>query len=148
MTESLQSRIAALTVPETDISLGEAKARIRIVETPGHTPGTISPIFTVRERGKTVWVSQWGGTAMPKTGAGLAEYHGSFHKFWDAARAAGVQSGISSHPFVDDTLGRLASVGKARTNPFLGTAGTYDRFMRVQEECILAQSARYQAWGW
>ena len=35
MTESLQTRIAALTVPDTDISLGEAKARIRVVETAG-----------------------------------------------------------------------------------------------------------------
>ena len=35
MTESLQTRIAALKVPDTDISLGEAKARIRIVETAG-----------------------------------------------------------------------------------------------------------------
>jgi len=35
VTESLQTRIAALTVPDTDISLGEAKARIRVVETAG-----------------------------------------------------------------------------------------------------------------
>ena len=35
MTESLQTRIAALTVPDTDISLGEANARIRVVETAG-----------------------------------------------------------------------------------------------------------------
>jgi metallo-beta-lactamase class B len=121
---------------------------IRLVETPGHTPGTLSLVFTVRDGGKRLWVSQWGGTAMPKTSSGLAQYQSSFGKFWKAARKAGAVSGISSHPFVDDTLGRLAAVRPGQTNPFVGRGDLYTRFMQVHEECIAAQAARYKAWGW
>jgi metallo-beta-lactamase class B len=135
-------------IAEDGAELVRGDTKIRIVETPGHTPGTISLLFQVKDRDKTRWVSQWGGTAMPRTSAGLSEYHGSFHKFRDAANAVGAVSGISAHPFVDDTLGRLQRVKPGKPSPFVGKPGSYDRFMQVHEECILAMSARYQAWGW
>lgn len=123
-------------------------AEIRLFVTPGHTPGTVSSILTVRDGGKPHKVAMWGGTAMPRTSGGIAQFHDSFHKFWGAARAAGITGGISTHPFVDDTLGRFRRMAKGKPNPFMLGRDGAERFMGIHEECILAQMSRYQSWGW
>lgn len=151
--ESAKLGIPFIAPPPRDLVAADGQVvtrgntTIQFVITPGHTPGTISPIFTVQDNGLSRTIALWGGTAMPKTSTGLGQYHGSYHKFWNAADDAGAVSAISTHPFVDDTLGRLEKMGGGR-NPFLAGAADFNRFMQVQEECILAQSARYQAWGW
>ncbi len=45
------------------ISVGDAS--LRIVTMPGHTPGTLSYLFEVRDRGKPMRVGYVGGTAIP-----------------------------------------------------------------------------------
>jgi metallo-beta-lactamase class B len=122
---------------------GEA---IRFVVTPGHTPGTLSLVIPVKDKGVTRHVTMWGGTAMPDDLKGVRQMHASLLKLWAAGAAAGAEGEISSHPFVDDSLGRFARAGGA-ANPFnLGRDG-FDRVMGIHSECILAQAARFEAWG-
>ncbi|WP_162792416.1 MBL fold metallo-hydrolase [Novosphingobium sp. P6W] len=44
-----------------DLRIGNTN--LNIVETPGHTPGTLSMLFPVHDRGKRHEVALWGGTA-------------------------------------------------------------------------------------
>jgi metallo-beta-lactamase class B len=120
---------------------------IRFVLTPGHTDGTLSMVVPVRDHGQRRFVTLWGGTAMPGTAAGVRQMHNSLLKLWQAGSAAGAEGEISTHPFVDDSLGRFARAATAATNPFnLGRDG-FHRVMAIHSECILAQAARFEAWG-
>ena len=60
---------AAGGVPTRDMVVGPAGMKlplgdttIDIVSTPGHTPGTLSYVFPVKEQGRTVMVAYSGGT--------------------------------------------------------------------------------------
>ena len=46
------------------ISVGDASLRIS-APMPGHTPGTLSYLFEIRDNGKPVRVAYVGGTAIP-----------------------------------------------------------------------------------
>jgi metallo-beta-lactamase class B len=121
--------------------------RIGFVITPGHTPGTLSLIIPVRDRGERRVLTLWGGTAMPETAEGVRQMHASLLKLWQAGEAAGAEGEISTHAFVDDGFGRFARAGTSDRNPFnLGRDG-YARAMGIHSECILAQAARYEAEG-
>ncbi|MDX3899248.1 MAG: MBL fold metallo-hydrolase [Sphingobium sp.] len=127
------------------LTLGDAT--IRFVLTPGHTPGTLSLLIPVQDGGQQHIVSLWGGTAMPETAAGVRQMHASLLKLWRAGEDAGAEGEISSHGFVDDSFGRFARKAGAEHNPFdLGRDG-YARAMGIHSECILAQAARFEAWG-
>lgn len=120
---------------------------IGFVVTPGHTPGTLSLVVPVHDKGVRRIVTLWGGTAMPDTGAGVRQMHASLLKLWRAGEEAGAGGEISSHGFVDDSFGRFARKTEAADNPFhLGRDG-YARAMAIHSECILAQAARYEAAG-
>ena len=48
-----------------NVSVGDAS--VRIVTMPGHTPGTLSYLFEVRDNGRPLRVAYVGGTAIPFT---------------------------------------------------------------------------------
>ena len=94
-------------VPKRDISVGpEGKTltlgdtRVNIVFTPGHTPGTLSYVFPVKDHGKTVMVAYSGGTltgAFGNNGARWDEYIASQKRIAKAAADAGATVLISNH---------------------------------------------------
>ena len=51
----------------TKVTLGDTT--VDIIFTPGHTPGTLSYVFPVRDKGKTVMVAYSGGTLTGAFGA-------------------------------------------------------------------------------
>ena len=68
---------AAGGVPTRDIAVGPEGSKltlgdttIEIVATPGHTPGTLSYVFPVKDQGRTVTVAYSGGTLTGAFGAG------------------------------------------------------------------------------
>jgi metallo-beta-lactamase class B len=67
------------------VSVGDAS--VRIVTTPGHTPGTLSYLFEVRDNGKPLRVAYVGGTAIPfnADGAYYDRYLASSNKMAKAA---------------------------------------------------------------
>jgi len=120
---------------------------IGFVLTPGHTPGTLSLVVPVRDKGQRRIVTLWGGTAMPETSAGVRQMHASLLKLWRVGEDAGAEGEISTHAFVDDGFGRFARKPLGANNPFtLGRDG-YVRVMGIHSECILAQASRYEAAG-
>src|SRR5450631_2095913 len=87
------------------ITLGDAA--LTIVTTPGHTPGTLSMIFTVKDNGKPLTVAYSGGTAFnfPSTVANFDTYIKSQRKM--AAAAANATVFLSNHTEFDGAVPKI-----------------------------------------
>jgi metallo-beta-lactamase class B len=116
--------------------------------TPGHTLGTLSLVFDVRDGPRQHRALLWGGTAfnfgkdMPR----LQAYHASTEKMRRIAAERGIDVMLSNHPGYDGTVAKLAALkGRAAAgpHPFAGGTGTVDRTLQVMGECALAQRARF-----
>jgi metallo-beta-lactamase class B len=98
---------AAGGVPKKDIAVGSEGRKLTlgdttvdIVFTPGHSPGTLSYVFPVKNEGRTVMVAYSGGTltgAFGTDGARWDEYIASQRKIARAAADAGASVLISNH---------------------------------------------------
>ena len=107
-----------------EIRLGEAV--VRMVITPGHTPGTLSPIFEVRDGGRPHWVGYWGGDgAGHLDAAGIQVYTAAVDRF--VAIDPRVDVPLSNHVTADGTelkLPLLRARKAGEPQPFVtGNAG-------------------------
>src|SRR5579864_3142058 len=86
------------------ITLGDTT--VTIVTTPGHTPGTLSMLFTVKDRGKAINVAYSGGTAFnfPSTVPNFETYINSQRKMAAAAAAANATILMSNHSEFDNAF--------------------------------------------
>jgi metallo-beta-lactamase class B len=117
------------------ITLGDTT--VRIVATPGHTPGTLSPIFPVRDGDQTHHVGYWGASAVTfLPPAGVLEYMASADKFMRIDSRIDVP--LTNHPAIDATLEKLAALGSRRrgdAHPFVeGNAG-FRAWMQAIHDC-------------
>ena len=89
------------------ITLGDTS--VTIVTTPGHTPGTLSMIFPVKDNGRTLTVAYSGGTAFnfPTTAANFDTYIRSQQKMAAAAAAAGATVLMSNHTEFDSAMPKI-----------------------------------------
>ena len=123
------------------ITLGDSS--VTLVTTPGHTFGTLSLIFTVKDRGRPVTVAYSGGTAFnfPKDAARYDTYIASQKKMADAAKAAGATVLMSNHSEFDDAWerGRLVKLRRAgEPHPYELGAEAVQRYFTMTGECALA----------
>ena len=147
---------AAGGVPKRDITVGPEGTKITlgdttvtVVSTPGHTPGTLSYVFPVKDQGKTVMVAYSGGTltgAFGSNGARWDEYIASQKKIAKTAADAGASVLLSNHSEYDGayTKARLAGVKRevGEENPFITGADGVQRYFTVMTECALASKLR------
>jgi metallo-beta-lactamase class B len=141
--------------PKRDIVAGDGQGitlgdgGVTIVTTPGHTPGTLSLIFTVQDRGKPLTIAYSGGTAFnfPHDVAHYDIYIASQHKMAAAAAAAGATAVMSNHSEFDDAWqrGRLVSLlTPGEPHPYeIGVTGVA-RYFTMTGECAEAQRAKLQ----
>jgi len=120
---------------------------VTIILTPGHTPGTLSMIFPVKDNGKTIMVAYSGGTAFnfPRDPAHFETYIASAKKFQAAAKAAGATILLSNHSEFDEAYmkGRmLASRKPGEASPFVVGADAVQRYFTVTSECAEAAKLR------
>ncbi|MFC5813606.1 MBL fold metallo-hydrolase [Nonomuraea harbinensis] len=116
---------------------------IQLCYTPGHTPGTVSPIFPVTWEGTRHMAMSWGGTNPPAALVSLRTYLTSVLSFRNRTRRAGVDVEVSTHPFVDYGLERMQQLRTQPrgANPFvLGQAGM-DTYMAVMEAMLRGRLA-------
>lgn len=119
-----------LTVLDGDaLTLGDAT--VQIVATPGHTPGTISLLFTVRDGAASHRVAYWSGASMSYLSPEELEvYVRSVDRFGDLAAEAGADVLLSHHAFADGTEMRieaLQSRAPGASHPFvIGEEGVRD----------------------
>ena len=138
-----------IVVPADGMKLTLGDTTVTIVNTPGHTPGTLSYVFPVKDKGRTVMVAYSGGTltgAFGTDGARWDEYVASQKRIAKAAADAGASVLISNHSEYDDayTKARLVAakreVGEA--NPFIVGAEGVQRYFTVMQECAMASKLR------
>jgi metallo-beta-lactamase class B len=150
---------AAGGVPKRDVAVGPEGTKltlgdttIQIVATPGHTPGTLSYVFPVKDQGRTVTVAYSGGTltgAFGTDGARWDEYIASQRTIAKVAADAGASVILSNHSEYDGayTKARLISAPRqpGENHPFIvGTDGV-QRYFTVMAECAMASKLRVGA---
>jgi len=127
------------------VSVGDAS--VRVVTMPGHTPGTLSYLFEVRDHGKPMKVAYVGGTAIPFNGsaAWYDTYIASSKKMAKAAADYGATALISNHSEFDDAYFKAHAAADRQpgvANPFdVGAAGVA-RYSTVVQSCAMAAKLR------
>jgi metallo-beta-lactamase class B len=129
------------------LTLGDTT--IDIVFTPGHSVGTLSYVFPVKDKGKTVMVAYSGGTltgAFGNDGKRWDEYIDSQKRIAAAAAAAGASVILSNHSEYDNayTKARLVAVKRevGEDNPFISSPQSVQSYFTVMEECATASKLR------
>jgi metallo-beta-lactamase class B len=130
----------------TKITLGDTT--VTVVPTPGHTPGTLSYVFPVKDQGKTVMIAYSSGTLTGGFGADGAR--------WDEyiasqKRIAGVAAEVGP-PCCSRTTAIDGAYTKARLVPLKREAGRGQsirrgrgrrtRYFTVMQECAIASKLR------
>jgi metallo-beta-lactamase class B len=147
---------AAGGVPTKDISVTAAGYKltlgdttIDIVSTPGHTPGTLSYVFPVKNQGQTVMVAYSGGTLTGAFGANATrwdEYIDSQKRIAKAAADAGAAVILSNHSEYDNAYTKARLVAAKRepgeNHPFIAGADSVQRYFTVMTECAAASKLR------
>jgi len=131
------------------ISAGDAS--VTLVATPGHTPGTLSMIFTVKDHGKPVTIAYSGGTAIAtvyKSAEGLDTYIQSQRHMAERAAGANATVLMTNHSEFDGayTKSHLVKVrGAGEPHPYAVGPDGVGRYFTVLEECAEAAKARLAA---
>jgi len=150
---------AAGGVPTRDIAVGPEGTQltlgdttVTVVATPGHTPGTLSYVFPVKEQGRPVVVAYSGGTLTGAFGTNAArwdEYIASQRAIAKAAADAGASVIISNHSEYDGAYTKarllLAPRQPGENHPFIVGADGVQRYFTVMAECATASKLRVGA---
>lgn len=127
------------------LTLGDTTVRFMV--TPGHTLGTISPVFDVRHEGQAHKAMIWGGTSFNfgRDMGRLDSYIAQTERMRQLAAQWGIDVPLSNHPGFDGTVAKLKARATASkgTNPFVSGQPVVDRAMRVLNTCARAQKARF-----
>ncbi len=125
------------------VTLGDTA--VTIITTPGHTPGTLSMLFTLKDNGKPINVAYSGGTAFnfPSTVPNFDIYISSQSKMRDAAASSNATILMSNHTEFDSAYPKvrmLALRKPGEPHPFDLGKEAVARYFTVTREC--AQAAR------
>lgn len=125
------------------LTLGDTTMTLYL--TPGHTPGTISTIFQMKDNGKTHTVALWGGTGLNADRESLTNYIASAKRFSDIAKRAGADVILSNHTDWDRSKINLPILAKrtpGSPNPYVTNNESVVRYLKVAEECATARVMR------
>jgi len=125
------------------ITLGDTT--VTLVPTPGHTPGTLSMIFQVKDQGRPLTVAYSGGTAFnfPNDVPHFDTYIASQRKISAAAAAANATVLMTNHSEFDNAVTKIKLMAARKAgepHPFEVGRDAVVRYFKVMEEC--AQVAR------
>ena len=132
------------------ITVGDRSVTLYL--TPGHTPGTISGIFQVHDRGKPLTVVYSGGTEFnfPNDVAHFDQYLASVRRQASLAREAGATVIINNQSQFNgaaDRLRMLADRKDGERHPLDVGADAVARYFKIEDECAQAQRLRIVAAG-
>jgi metallo-beta-lactamase class B len=127
------------------VSVGDAS--VQIVTMPGHTPGTLSYLFEVRDHGKPLRVAYVGGTAVPFNASAsfYDTYLASSQKMAKAAAAYGATALLSNHSEFDNAYFKAHAAANRQpgeANPFDVGADGVARYFSVVRNCVEAAKLR------
>ncbi len=143
---------AAGGVPKRDIAVGPEGTKItlgdttvNVVATPGHTQGTLSYLFPVKDGARSLVVAYSGGTAFnfPRLAQNFAIYRDGAKKMGEAAKAAGATILMTNHTEFDRAYdrARLAQLPRAagEKHPYETDAATVQRYFEMTGLCAESQ---------
>ena len=139
-------------VPKRDIAVGSEGLKLTlgdttvdVVYTPGHSPGTLSYLFPVKDGNRTLTVAYSGGTAFnfPRLAENFVIYRDSASKMLEAARAAGATVLMTNHTDFDGAYdrARLAQLPReaGEAHPYEMNAERVQNYFAMQRDCAEAQ---------
>jgi metallo-beta-lactamase class B len=135
------------TVGTDGMKLSVGDAWVQIVTTPGHTAGTLSFLFEVKDHGKPLRVAYVGGTAIPFNGS-IEYYDGyiaSVKKMAQAAADFGATALMSNHTEFDNAYYKAHTAANRRpgaANPFDVGRAAVGRYFTMVEQCTAAAKLR------
>ncbi|MCC6631572.1 MAG: MBL fold metallo-hydrolase [Gammaproteobacteria bacterium] len=120
------------------IRLGDQS--VRMVVTPGHTPGTLSPIFEVRDGSRRHFVGYWGGDGAGHLDpAGLRTYAAAVDRFINLDPRVDVP--LSNHVVADGALLKLPPLAARKAgepHPFVTGNAEFRAWAGVLKSCAEA----------
>jgi metallo-beta-lactamase class B len=155
--EAPSARFGEIPKPKPDLVLQEGTAlvvgdtTIKLVEIPGHTPGSLAFIFPVHDGADNHVAGLFGGTVLAPGFTplpGLRQYITSIAHYLDTARQMQVDVEIQNHPIFDDTPARFEALAKrapGAAHPFVMGNERYVRFWNVVSECMQAALVQREA---
>jgi metallo-beta-lactamase class B len=139
-------------VPKRDVAVGHeglkltlGDTNVDVIATPGHTPGTLSYFFPVKDAGRTLIVAYSGGTAFnfARQAANFALYRDSQRKMREVAEAAGATILMSNHTEFDRAYDRARIAQLPRVpgekHPYETDTATVIRYFEMAGNCAEAQ---------
>lgn len=125
------------------ITLGGTKVQLYV--TPGHTPGALSVIFPVTDKGEAHVVGLMGGSGGGRDSKTWHQQITSLEHWAQVTKAAGVDAAITNHPTHNASNEKLALINYAMPgdpNPFVYGEDRFQRFVGVLGECSRVALAR------
>ncbi len=135
------------TVATDGMKFSVGDTSLQIVTMPGHTPGTLSFVFEVKDNGKPLRVAYVGGTAIPFNGD-PAYYDGYLTSSRKMARAAadfGATALLSNHTEFDNAYFKAHTAANRKpgeANPFDVGKAAVARYFTVVQDCTTATMMR------
>jgi metallo-beta-lactamase class B len=118
------------------LTLGDTTVTIYI--TPGHTPGTLSVVFPVKDNGTSHLAALWGGVGLNTEREPVQTYIRSAQRFSGIVRQAGADIILANHTDWDRSkinLPMLAKRAPGSSNPYIVGNAKVLNFLKVAEEC-------------
>jgi len=134
-----------------NVTLGDTT--VSVYETPGHTPGTLSYTFTVKDNGRPLTVAYSGGTAFnfvnntPDPGIrNFQIYIDSHRHIAERAKAAGASVLLSNHSEFDDAVDKIRMIAGRGNGPHPFDIGeeAVQRYFEVTQHCARAAQIRLE----
>src|SRR5262245_3245449 len=143
--------------PKRDLVLREGEPvklgdeTVTIVEIPGHTPGSLAFIFSVKDGRRTHVAGLFGGTILTVdriTTPGVQQYVNSVAHYLEVAKKMKVDVEVQNHALFDGMPDKLAALKarkpdeKSPPHPFIVDIDRYVKFWTIISECMQAEIAR------
>src|SRR5579871_7031322 len=131
-------------VPTDGMKITVGNRTVTLYLTPGHTPGTISGVFQVHDRGKPLTVFYSGGTEFnfPNDVAHFDQYLASVRRQAELAKAAGATVIINNQSQFNgaaDKLRMLADRRDGERHPLDVGPDAVGRYFAIEDQCAQAQ---------
>jgi metallo-beta-lactamase class B len=146
-------RLPAEVKPKRDMVIGDGEkltlgdTTVEFHFTPGHTPGTVSIIYPVKDGGTTHRVATWGGTGFnfELKAETFETYINSAVRYRPIVAKSGADILLSNHTRLDGSDKKLPAMATRKPgdkHPYVIGNEAVQRYVKVAEECARANLLR------
>lgn len=128
------------------VTLGDTS--VKILVTPGHTPGTISPLVTLKDGDQTHTAIIWGGNGLNwgKDADRFVSMMDAQARIAELAKSEGIDVFLSNHQGLDRTYDKIDAIEAGtenEANPFVIGEEAVARSLTAMRHCVAAQLASF-----